>query len=202
MNNPRQTIFDALSPAETRAVAKYVVDNMGVKASFLPNLMSGDGFGSLLGAVTGDMDGMMEMMRANGDYLTGTTAVEVLLPEKAAALAYVDGTSDMRPARFAKVVIMRGSANDVMEYKVGPIHGCDDNACDDASVEKGSPIVPLTAPGAISYEKRPMDLGDVSYATIMTAALEPLKELLVESFGPVFSDLMFPVVTRNLVPTD
>ena len=171
-SNPRQTIFDELTAVETRAVAAYVVSRMPhVKTSMFP-----------LGG-------------ADGDYISGTSAVELIAPEKQSALAYVDGRSDERPARYARVTVSRGSAvpPDVMEYKVGPLHGCDVNACDDAYVEAGSPITPLVEPASISFEKRPMDMADTT--PLWLAAKEvfaPLKQLLLQSFGPVFDDVFMP----------
>ena len=130
-SNPRHAIVDELTAAETRAVAAYVVANIpGVKTTMYP-------------------DGGSE-----GDYMSGTSAVELLLPDKATALAYIDGKTDTRPARYARVSVVRGSKVDVMEYKVGPLHGCDVNDCDSSYVEPGSPIVPLVADGTIPFEKR------------------------------------------------
>ena len=117
------------------------------------------------------------MLPHGHNYIAGTTAVTLFPSAKDAALAYVDGISDERPGRYAKVVVTRGTALDVMEYKVGPIRGCDKNACDAAVVEKGSPIVPLTTPGSISYEKRPFDIAETGYATIFDRIFEPLKPL-------------------------
>jgi hypothetical protein len=127
------------------------------------------------------------------DYITGASAIELLPPEKAAALAFVDGMSDMRPLRYARVTVARGSQLDVMEYRVGPLHDCDSNACDDAHVAQGSPITPLVAPGTIPFEKRPVDMADATIGPLMAAAVfVPLRRLLVESFGPVFPDALIP----------
>ena len=193
-SNPRQAIFDELSPAETRAVAKYVVDAMTtkdieMKTTYFPEIP----LSALASAAFGDMAPLYDSMLPHGhNYIAGTTAVTLFPPAKDAALAYVDGISDERPDRYAKVVVTRGTALDVMEYKVGPIRGCDTNACDAAVVEKGSPIVPLTTPGSISYEKRPFDIAETGYATIFDRVFEPLKPLLLETFGKCFSDLTYP----------
>ena len=62
-SNPRQTIFDELTASETRVVAAYVLEHFpGVKTSMFP-------------------DGMPD-----GDYISGTSAVELIAPKKAAAL--------------------------------------------------------------------------------------------------------------------
>jgi hypothetical protein len=169
-SNPRQTVFDELTAAETRAVAAYVVAAMpGVKTSMFP-------------------DG-----GADGDYISGTSAVELIPPEKAAAVAYVDMKSDARPPRFAKVTVVRGSMIDVMEYKVGPLKGCDENDCDAAYVTPGSPIVPLVADGAIPFEKRPMDMSDATvFEVLIPQVLTPLTSLLVQSFGSVWDESLIP----------
>ena len=104
-----------------------------------------------------------------GDYITGTSAVELVQPPKADALAYVNGETDTPPKRFARVTIARGrrlalsacagqrtaslhgrvgvnrslASPDVMEYRVGPIHGCDAGDCDEATVEAA-----VIAPGS------------------------------------------------------
>lgn len=161
LNTPRQAIFDELSAAETRAVAAYVIGEM-------PNVKT-----SMWGGAGPD-----------GDYITGTSAVELIPPPKAAALAYVDGESNTPPPRYARVTIARGSKIDVMEYRVGPIVG--------GKVEKGSPIVPLVEEGTIPFEKRPMDLGDTTPLLVADQAFPELKDLLIESFGPVWADSMFP----------
>ena len=72
-----------------------------------------------------------------------------LRPPKAAAKAYIAGETATPPPRFAKVTVVRGSIAkpDVMEYKVGPIHGCDVNACDDAVVAEGGTRVRYTRSG-------------------------------------------------------
>ena len=168
-SNPRHAIVDELTAAETRAVAAYVVANIpGVKTTMYP-------------------DGGSE-----GDYMSGTSAVELLLPDKATALAYIDGKTDTRPARYARVSVVRGSKVDVMEYKVGPLHGCDVNDCDSSYVEPGSPIVPLVADGTIPFEKRPVDMADATPLALASSVFDPLKGLLLESFGPIFSDMFYP----------
>jgi hypothetical protein len=167
-SNPRQAIFDELTAAETRAVARYVVAHLpGVKTS-----MFGGG--------------------ADADYITGASAIELLPPAKAAALAFVDGKTSTRPPRFARVSVARGSRQDVMEFKVGPLHGCDANACDKAFVEPDSPLVPLLAPGQVSFEKRPMDMADSTWEPLLARVFRPLQPLLLASFGPVFPAPLMP----------
>lgn len=166
---PREAIFDELTAHETKAVAAYVVANMpNVRTSMYP-------------------DGMPD-----GDYITGTSAIELIPPPKAAALAYIDHETDERPPRYARVTISRGSKRDVMEYRVGPLHGCDLDACELSLVEMGSPMVPLVAEGSIPFEKRPMDVADVSPLALSALIFPPLKDLLLESFGPVFNEWLLP----------
>ena len=126
--------------------------------------------------------------------MSGTTAVELLPPPKAAAKAYIAGETATPPPRFAKVTVVRGSIAkpDVMEYKVGPLHGCDAGDCSAATVEPGSPLVPLLADGAVSFEKRPVDMTDSTSLVVVPGVLLELRELLVESFGPVFDDALMP----------
>lgn len=143
---PRHWIFDDLSASEVRAVAAYVIASRpGTSASY---------FGG---------------KPLKGDYITGTSAVELVQPPKADALAYVNGETDTPPKRFARVTIARGrrlalsafagqrtaslhgrvgvnrslASPDVMEYRVGPIHGCDAGDCDEATVEAA-----VIAPGS------------------------------------------------------
>ena len=92
------------------------------------------------------------------------------------------------------MTVVHGSAQppSVMEYRVGPIHGCDVNACDDAYVEPGSPLTPLVTPGTIPFEKRPMDMGDATPFAVAGGVLGPLQSLLIESFGAVWDETLMP----------
>lgn len=75
LTNPRHTILDELTAAETRAVAAYVVSKMpGVKTTMFP-------------------DGT-----TSGDFISGTSAIELIMPDKAAALAYIAGGEENRPS--------------------------------------------------------------------------------------------------------
>lgn len=49
--------------------------------------------------------------------------VILLQPKKKEALAWLDGISPTPPARFAKVIVIRGQQRDVMEYMVGGPRG-------------------------------------------------------------------------------
>ena len=100
LSNPRQAIFDELTPEETRAVAKYVVDAMNTKEIHMKTTYYPDIPLTALGAAAmGNLDPMYDAMLPHGhNYIVGTTAVTLLPPAKDAALAYVDGTSDERPA--------------------------------------------------------------------------------------------------------
>lgn len=156
-------IFAELSSAEVRAVA--------AKAK---TLLPGEIFTSLSGPYS-----------ASASYITGTSAVELIPPPKDEALAFLEGETDAPPARYAKVTLARGITQDVMEYKIGPIKGCDAGDCgDDISV--GNEITPLTEPGEISWAKRPVDLGESWLNNIVMETLKPLSGVLFERFGPVF----------------
>lgn len=168
----RHWILDDLSAEETRAVASYVLARRpGTRAS-------------LYGGQSGDYS----------DYISGTSSVELILPPKQEALAYVEGRTATPPARYARVTVVRGSLArpDVMEYRVGPIHGCDAGDCSAASVEAGSPLVPLLSDGAVSFEKRPIDVSDPTPFAQYAPLLLSLKSLLLESFGPVFDETLMP----------
>ena len=165
----RHWIFAELSAAEVRAVA--------AKAKLL---------------LPGDVRTTMNAdYSPDADYITGTSAVELIPPPKSAARAFLESDDDSvkPPPRYAKVTVARGSVDppDVMEYKIGPLHGCDLGDCGSISLlSVGDEIEPLTKPGQISWAKRPYDMGEVSYFPLIQATLQPLSSLLFEKFGPIF----------------
>ena len=79
-------------------------------------------------------------------WLSGPSAVELLRPAKAEALAYLDG-SGPKPARYARVTTVAPAG--VQEYKVGPI--VDSRPSADATA------VPLFTLGDIPHTKRPTE---------------------------------------------
>ncbi|KAI7844054.1 hypothetical protein COHA_002198 [Chlorella ohadii] len=94
-----------------------------------------------------------------------------LQPKKKEALAWLDGTGPM-PARFAKVIVIRGASQprDVMEYQVGPL--CNGQVCNYAG------ILALTADGQIPYVKRPEDSTEYNNMDVpINAAATLLKQV-------------------------
>jgi len=156
-------IFAELNSAEVRAVTAKAKD-----------LLPGDD-------IRTSMSGPYS---ASASYITGTSAVELIPPPKKAARAYLDGVIDDPPARYAKVTVARGESKDVMEYKIGPIKGCDSGDC--SSISVGDEITPLTKPGEISWAKRPFDVGETWQLKLIFEVLEPLSGILLERFGPIF----------------
>jgi len=161
-------IFAELSAQEVRAVAAKAV-----------TLLPGD--------VQTSMKGVYD---ASVDYISGTSAVELIAPPKKDARAFLEGDDDaVPPPRYAKVTVVRGSATppDVMEYKIGPIYGCNLGNCGSSSlISVGDDIVPLTKPGKIPWAKRPVDFGDSSLTPLITVSLQDLAPMLYGKFGPVF----------------
>lgn len=158
-------IFAELNSAEVRAVAakaKYLLPGDDIRTS-----MSGP-------------------YSEAASYITGTSAVELIPPPKEAARAYLDGKIDEPPARYAKVTVARGETKDVMEYKIGPIKGCDTGDC--GSISVGDEVTPLTKPGEVSWAKRPVDLGETWFMKLVSETVEPLSGVLLERFGPIFDD--------------
>ena len=158
----RSWVYDELSPEETSFVANYAVHRLGINST-----MAG-------GASTGNA-------------LSGTESVSLIPPDKLQARAFVDGATDLPPARYARIVVVRGleTPPDVMEYRVGPLLGCNHGHCSQPAIDDQSVITPLVKPGAIPYAKRPYDLGD---DTIMQKSLEAVTELL-PMFTAVFGQI-------------
>lgn len=97
----RQMIFDQLSQAEID------VSFDALNASFS---------GSLLKAA--------DISDAYGALMTNFVInYQLFPPEKTAAVAYLDGETDIPPARYTFLTVHRGAfePKDVMEYKIGPI---------------------------------------------------------------------------------
>lgn len=163
----RHWIFAELSAAEVRAAAR-----------------------AAQAALPGRVLTSMAEWDASADYITGASAVELIAPPKAAARAWLDGASDAPPPRYAKVTVARGSVTppDVMEYRVGPLRGCDAGDCGAARVDGGGgeSVVPLTAPGEIAWAKRPVDLGERALDPLVAASLAALAPELRARFGDVF----------------
>ena len=163
----RSWVYDELSPAETRTIAKFVAKQLDVK----PSMAGG---------------------RTTGNALSGTESVVLIPPDKAAARAYVDGKTDEPPPRYAKVAVVRGLASppDVMLYRVGPLpidpiafSGDSPDLVLDDSITS---IEPLTSPGEIPYAKRPFDVNDDTSLLLAIPELQKILPFLVDFIGPVW----------------
>jgi primary-amine oxidase len=159
----RSWIYDELSPAETAYVAEFVIRHMKINAT----MAGGD---------------------ATGNCFSGTEAVTLIPPSKVHARAFVDGLVDEPPARYAKVVVVRGLQDlpDVMEYRVGPISGCNVGKCNEPKIDDRAPITPLTKPGAIPYAKRPYDTSDDTMLPLTFVAIKELMPMLSTEIGKIW----------------
>jgi hypothetical protein len=127
----RSWICDELPPAETACVAEFVIRHMKINAA----MAGGD---------------------ATGNCFSGTEAVTLIPPPKVHARAFVDGLVDEPPARYAKVVVVRGLQDlpDVMEYRVGPISGCNVGKCNEPKIDGRAPCSHHPAHEARRYPVR------------------------------------------------
>jgi len=156
-------LFDDLSPEETIAVAQV--------------------FMSASGAASGP-----HTAKIGQSYITGMGGIELLVPTKEEALAYLDADGQ-RPSRYARVVCARPSHNDVMEYRVGPISGLR------TAPKVELALKPLLEPGAVPFAKRPPDLVDTALLPLVAATMDELRPLLENTFGhafPQFEDTFDP----------
>ncbi|KAL4218638.1 hypothetical protein ACF0H5_021227 [Mactra antiquata] len=97
----------------------------------------------------------------------------LLVNEKEKILDYLDHNGTF-PGRYAKVIVMRGQTNDVMEYKVGPLTGNPS----DLQIEE------LRKDGEIPFNSRPYDSAEYShiYATVRNH-FTTINPLLEDSFA-------------------
>merc|ERR1712003_458466 len=72
-----------------------------------------------------------------------------------------------------------------MEYRIGPIKGCEVGDCGD-NISVGNEIAALTKPREISWAKRPIDYGETWPMKLTRETLEPLSGVLLDRFGPIF----------------
>ena len=161
----RAWIYDELNPAETKYAAEWFIKHAPFK-----------------------VNSSMAYNSETGTAITGTEGVVLIPPPKAAARDYVDGVTNDPPPRMAKVVVARGliPSPDVMEYMIGPLHGCNTGNCDNPSIDDDSPIVPLTKPGQIAFAKRPFDLSDDTQLIMSYKALKTLMPMLTAEFGKIW----------------
>lgn len=170
-------IFDDLCPEEMRVVAEYVMAEL---PGTLPT-----GFGANLKA----------------DFISGASAIELIQPPKAEALRFLDNPSSSPPPRFARVTVVRPTRDppDVMEFRVGPLRGCDVARCSEPWIDADEgEVTPLLPDGQVSLQKRPMDMGDNSLDSLIQATLIPIKDLLVASFGKVWPPTVIPISNESV----
>lgn len=113
-------------------------------------------------------------------------SLDLVPPPKAAALAYLDGSSPA-PGRYARAIVVRGSQGDVMEYQVGPLAGGGANAT----------VVPLRQPGEIPFAKRPGDPAEFATASARKDA-QVLQEVFLNITGGKCYGLEAPCSTKDL----
>jgi len=114
-------------------------------------------------------------------WLAGPSAVELLRPAKAEALAYLEERGS-RPLRFARVSAT--GPRGVLEYQVGPLLN--------GKVAANATMQLLTKPGQIPFSKRPTEPAAddrVGTALINRTIKEIGSALLVSTFGPIFPQL-------------
>lgn len=113
-NNVSASLFDNLSVDEVAAATGLLIRSLG-----LTNLT----------------------FQGLGDsYVAG---LELLLPPKAQAVAYLEGKGGL-PPREALALVVRPGQGDVMRYRVGPL-------------PRPTSVTPLTEPNQISINHRPPD---------------------------------------------
>ena len=152
----RHSILLELNAKEIRAVSDFVVKELTVDGLPTVSSLSGEDLSSV-------------------NFLTGPSAIELLPPKKEDAMMFVSMAQDSPPPRYAKVVVGRPTKFDVMEYKVGPV--------DHILAGKHATIAALLEDGTIPFAKRPYDVGEDLYASLVVETLETLKEVLIPSFG-------------------
>jgi len=151
-----ENLFSELTPEEARAVARFAATELGCDTA-----MRGPGAEALRGC-----------------FLSGSEAVSLLLPTKAAALAHLDEGAPA-PARMAQAIMVHGNKppeEGLCIYSVGPLDGRGGLA----------PGAKLELLRALHINRRPVDLGDVSGDVVTAKVVRRMKELLLDSFGPVF----------------
>eukprot|EP00930_Biecheleria_cincta_P082953 TRINITY_DN72588_c0_g1_i1.p1 TRINITY_DN72588_c0_g1~~TRINITY_DN72588_c0_g1_i1.p1 ORF type:complete len:846 (-),score=101.57 TRINITY_DN72588_c0_g1_i1:131-2668(-) len=150
-------LFDDLSPQERAAVATAFARATGAALS-------------------------SSSARQGQDFLSGVGSVQLLLPQKKEALAFLDERG-LLPKRYARVTVARPLKGDVMEYRMGPISGT-----------RSKPVIgedmdALLKDGDVTYAKRAPDLTESSSNTLLQTTLEALKNVLHETFGHTFPQL-------------
>ncbi|KAJ8606333.1 hypothetical protein CTAYLR_010605 [Chrysophaeum taylorii] len=113
------------------------------------------------------------------NYLSGTSAVELLPVPKEEAVAYLRGGGP-RPPRLAKVTVLRGGM-DVTEFRVDLKEGL---------------IEPTSS---YPFAKRPYDMGETSFLPLVEATVAQLKPLLEASFGSI--SVMMPFAFNDISST-
>ncbi|XP_052790634.1 membrane primary amine oxidase-like [Mya arenaria] len=108
----------------------------------------------------------------NGLELNRAASVEMFPVDKTLVLDYLDNNGAF-PGRFAKVMVVRGSLGDIMEYKVGPLHVPEDQINVNA----------LTNEGEISFNARPFDPAEhYKLLQVMNPHTRAMDKVLSESF--------------------
>lgn len=150
-----EDVLGELKPEEVRSVAEWFITKVGASG--------------------------VRTSAADCVWLAGSSAVELLHPPKAAAVAFLDGTGPL-PARFARVTTV--GPDGVQEWRVGPIAGGKPAA--DATHHL------LTSPGDVPYAKRPTEPNaDIRVAEplLNRTILAVGAPLLVRAFGNIFPQL-------------
>lgn len=153
-----QHLFDELSASEMQAVADFACKQLGCAAFY--NGKDGSPLSSC--------------------FLSGSESASLMLPTKAAALAYLDGEGK-KPARMAQVIVVHGDKpreEGTGIYSVGPLVG-------DGRLE---PHAEIKLMRSLHFNRRPMDMGDDSALVPVEKITntEKMRPLLKESFGGVF----------------
>mmetsp|Transcript_121327 Transcript_121327/g.387777 ORF Transcript_121327/g.387777 Transcript_121327/m.387777 type:complete len:802 (-) Transcript_121327:238-2643(-) len=146
-------LFAELTFQEVRVVATFAADS--------------------LGCATGYRGSGAEALR--GCFLSGSEAVVLQIPSKAAALAHLDGGGPA-PPRFAEVIVVHGDKpveQGVGVYAVGPLDG-------QGGLSKDATLSLLRS---LHFNRRPVDLSDTSCDVVTVKVVQQLLDLLVESFG-------------------
>jgi len=153
----RECLWAELSAQEVRAVANFAAAELGCATSY-----KGAGATALQGC-----------------FLSGSEAVTLRLPAKSDALAHLDRGLPA-PPRMAEVIVVHGEkpiSEGVGIYTVGPLDG-------KSGLVKNAKI---TLTRSLHFNRRPVDLSDTSGDVVTTKVIRQLKNLLIESFGPIFA---------------
>lgn len=148
---PGESLFKELSVAEVRAVARFAAEKLGCSTRY---------------------------ESVSKCSLSGTEAVALKQPAKAAALAHLDGDA-APPPRIAQVTVAHGDKSPeegVGLYEVGPLDG-NGGLQPDASVKLVQ---------SFHWNQRPMDMSDGSVNVPVDKTVKLLKDLLLDTFGPIW----------------